>query len=272
MTPTRAGRCAPLRRPWPHAESVRVALQAGRGDQARALAGALQAVAGLDVVEVRGRLGLWRARPDVLHAVGGPPPRPRPCPAVGSVASLEKAPRGQAELLLCPSPFVARELAARHGVAPERTRVVPPAPSLPVGDAPPPAGPYVAAVGARGDGLREIGPGDDADALLRGAGVFVHAEPDAAFGMLALEAMARGIPVAAVARGALPDTCGGAAELFEPGDVAGAVARARARAPELVAAGRERVALFTWRATAEATALVYRELLGGRMSRSTRSA
>ncbi len=253
---------------------MRVALQAGAGRQARALADALRAVAALQVIEIRGRLGAWRARPDVLHAVGGAPPRPRPCPAVASVATLHRAPRGAPELLLCPSPHAARELGRRFGIAPERVRVVPPAPSLPLGDAPPPPGPYVLGVGA-GPGVRAPGPGDDLDALLRGAEVFVYAQPGAAFGMLALEAMARGVPVAALDDGALPETCGGAAELFAPGDEAGGIARARARREELVAAGRAHAALFTWRASAEATALVYAELCrppGGRMSASTRSA
>ena len=248
---------------------MRVALQAGQGRQARALAAALRRVPGLELGEVRGRVGLWRMRPDVMHAVGAPAPRPRPCPAVASIATLDRAPRGGAELLLCPSPFVAAELTRRHGVAPERVRVVPPAPSLPVGDAPPPAGRYVLAVG-RVEGARPLGAHDDADALLRGADVFVYAEPDAGFGMLCLEAMARGIPVAALASGALGDTCGDAAELFSAGDATGAVARARARREELVARGRAHAALFTWRATAEATALVYRE--AGLMSASTRSA
>src|SRR6478609_1456926 len=230
---------------------MRVALQAGGGLQARALAAALEHVPGLELREVRGRIALWRVRPDVVHAVGGPAPRPRPCPAVASVATLDRAPGGDAELLLCPSPFVAAELTRRHGVPPERIRVVPPAPSLPLGDAPPPAGGYVLAAGAVA-GARSLGPGDDADALLRGADVFVYAEPDAGFGMLCLEAMARGVPVAALASGALPDTCGGAAELFAPGEAAAAIARARARREELVARGREHAALFTWRATAEA--------------------
>jgi hypothetical protein len=254
---------------------VRVALQAGRGRQARALVAALERVPGLELREVRGRMGLWRLRPDVVHAVGAPAPRPRPCPAVASVATLERPPGGDAELLLCPSPFVAAQLTRRHGVRPERVRVVPPAPSLPLGDAPPPAGGYVLAVGTV-EGARSLGPGDDADALLRGADVFVYAEPDAGFGMLCLEAMARGVPVAALASGALPDTCGDAAELFAPGEAAAAIARVRARRGELVARGRARAALFTWRATAEATALVYREATDprspGRMSASTRSA
>ncbi len=255
---------------------MRVGVQAGAGSQARALVAALREIEALEVREVRGRLALWRMRPDVLHAVGGAPPRRRPCPAVASVAAIDGPPKGDAELLLCPSPFVARRLAADHGVDPDRLRVVPPAPTLPAGaQAPPAREPYVLGVGARDDGVREPGPGEDLDALLRGAELFVHAERDAAFGMLALEAMARGIPVVAAASGALPDTCGAAAELFDPdspGALAAAISRARARRVELAAAGRAHAALFTWRATAEATALVYRELAGGRMSASTRSA
>ena len=84
------------------------------------------------------------------------------------------------------------------------------------------------------------------------------------------------MPVAALASGALPDTCGDAAELLAPGAAADAIARARARRAELVARGRAPAALFTWRATAEATALVYREAINyvppTRISASTRSA
>jgi hypothetical protein len=239
---------------------VRVALIAGPGRQARAFAAALGEVRGVEVGEVRGRAGVWRMGPDVVGTVGAPAPRPRGCPAVAGVASLERAPRGAPELVLCPSPFVAAELERRHRVDPARLRVVPPAPSLPIGTTPPAPGErYVLAVGDAGLPARAIGPRDDADLLLRGADVFVHAEPGAGFGMLCLEAMARGIPVAALADGALPETCGDAAELFAAGDAEGAVARARARREELAARGRERAALFTWPATAAATALVYRE-------------
>ena len=248
---------------------MRIAILAGAGAQARALVAALRQLPGLEIDEVRGRIGIYRARPEVLHAVGAPPPRPRPCPAVASVAAIDRPPQGAPEVVLCPSPFVARELEAQHGVDPARLRVVLPAPVLPVGDAPPPPGPYVLGVGA-GAGVRAPRPGEDLDALLRGAEVFVHAERDAAFGALALEAMVRGVPVAAVRSGALPETCGDAAELFEPGDEAGAIDRARARREELIAAGRERAALFDWHATAQATALTYLEV--GRMRDSTRSA
>ena len=117
----------------------------------------------------------------------------------------------------------------------------------------------------RAPGVQASGWVDDEhlDALMRGADVLVHPSLYEGFGLVVLEAMARGVPVAAADATALPETCGDAAELFDPLDpdaIAAAVLRARARRDELAAAGRERAALFTWDATAEATALVYREL------------
>jgi len=118
----------------------------------------------------------------------------------------------------------------------------------------------------RAAGVDAIGWLDDADldALMRGADALVHPSLYEGFGLVVLEAMARGVPVAAADATALPATCGEAAELFDPLDpdaIAAAVLRALARRGELAAAGRERAALFTWDATAAATALVYRELL-----------
>jgi glycosyltransferase involved in cell wall biosynthesis len=207
-----------------------------------------------------------------------------------------------AQLTLCGSAFTAADVVERYGVDPDRLRVVPYAPALAVGDAPVPDGPpYLLAVGdlrpsknfarlvtaftalrgelpehrlvlagarpeLRAPGVEVTGWLEDArlDALMRGADVLVHPGLYEGFGLVALEAMARGVPVAAADAAALPDTCGGAAELFDPLDpdaIAAAVLRARTRRDELAAAGRERAALFTWDATAEATALVYRELL-----------
>lgn len=118
----------------------------------------------------------------------------------------------------------------------------------------------------RGAGVEATGWLDDArlDALMRGAEVVVHPNLYDGCGLVVLEAMARGVPVAAAEAAALPALCAGAAELFDPLDpdaIAAAVLRARERRDELAAAGRERAGLFTWDATAEATALVYRELL-----------
>jgi glycosyltransferase involved in cell wall biosynthesis len=122
------------------------------------------------------------------------------------------------------------------------------------------------AAALRAAGVQVTGWLDDArlDALMRGADVVVHPSLHEGFGLVVLEAMARGVPVAAADATALPATCGDAAELFDPLDpdaIAAAVLRARTRREELAAAGRERAALFTWDATAQATALVYRELL-----------
>jgi glycosyltransferase involved in cell wall biosynthesis len=117
----------------------------------------------------------------------------------------------------------------------------------------------------RAPGVEVTGWLDDArlDRVMRGADVLVHPSLYEGFGLVVLEAMARGLPVAAADATALPETCGGAAELFDPLDpdaIATAVLRARVRRDELAAAGRARAALFSWDATAQATALVYREL------------
>jgi glycosyltransferase involved in cell wall biosynthesis len=186
-------------------------------------------------------------------------------------------------------------------VAEERVRVIAEAPALPIGAAAPPAGSeYVLAIGdlrrkknlgvlveaARALGVRLVlaglpagagaeiaGPGvevtgwvDDArlDALLRGASVLVHPSLYEGFGLVVVEAMARGVPVACADATALPQTAGGAAELFDPRDaaaVAAAIARARGRRDELAARGRERVASLSWERTAALTRAVYEELL-----------
>lgn len=118
------------------------------------------------------------------------------------------------------------------------------------------------------DGLRVTGflPDAELDAVIRGAALLVHASLYEGFGLVLAEAMARGIPVAAADATALPEVAGGAAELFDPLDVddlAAAVLRALEpdRAAQLTALGRVRAADFSWQATADATADVYRELL-----------
>jgi glycosyltransferase involved in cell wall biosynthesis len=118
----------------------------------------------------------------------------------------------------------------------------------------------------RGDGVEITGWVDDErlDALMRGAGVLVHPSLHEGFGLVLLEAMARGTPVVAARAGALPETAGDAAELFDPrdpGDLAAAVWRALERADELAAAGRVRAAAFSWERTARETLAVYREVL-----------
>jgi glycosyltransferase involved in cell wall biosynthesis len=206
-----------------------------------------------------------------------------------------------AERVIVPSDFTRDDVVTRYGVAAERVRVIGEAPALPIrAGAPPAGGEYVLAIGdlrrkknlgvlveaARALGVRLVlaglpggagaeiaGPGvevtgwvDDArlDALLRGASVLVHPSLYEGFGLVIVEAMARGVPVACADATALPQTAGGAAELFDPRDPAAAAAaidRARGRRDELAALGRERVASLSWERTAALTRAVYEELL-----------
>ena len=85
------------------------------------------------------------------------------------------------------------------------------------------------------------------------------------FGLPALEAMAVGVPVVAVARSSLPEVCGDAAVLVEP-DGAGlaygliAALDAGPDTTAMVERGRNRAAAFTWEASAEAHAALWRSL------------
>jgi glycosyltransferase involved in cell wall biosynthesis len=247
-------------------------------------------------------------------------PLRRPCPGVVTIHDLAfedhradfarttgakyryfvpRAARG-AERVICVSEFTAGDVVRRYGVAPDRIRVVPNAPSLPIGTAPLADGePYLLAVGdlrakknlerlvrawgMLGTGHRLVLAGlgdpdglpasvevvgyvddDRLDALMRGADVVVHPSLYEGFGLVVLEAMARGVPVAAADVTALPETGGDAAVYFDPLDPA-AIARGirealQARA-DLAARGRARAARFSWRRTADETAAVYRELL-----------
>lgn len=87
------------------------------------------------------------------------------------------------------------------------------------------------------------------------------------FGLPCLEAMASGTPVVAARAGALPETCGDAALLVDPGDgfadalLALAEDRGAGRA-RLIDAGLRRAAAFGWDRTARATDALLRGLLG----------
>jgi glycosyltransferase involved in cell wall biosynthesis len=106
-------------------------------------------------------------------------------------------------------------------------------------------------------GARRLGYVDDADlpALYAGAAAFAMPSLYEGFGLPCVEAMAAGTPVVAADRAALPEACGGAALLADPGDPdAFAAALLSAAGPErerLVTAGRERAAGLSWRQTAE---------------------
>jgi len=69
-------------------------------------------------------------------------------------------------------------------------------------------------------GVRSLGyiADEDLPAVYRGARAFVLPSRYEGFGLTCVEAMASGIPVVAADRAALPETCGGAALLVDPGD------------------------------------------------------
>jgi glycosyltransferase involved in cell wall biosynthesis len=263
---------------------------------------------------------LRRERAAVVHATNCFLPLRRPCPGVVTIHDLAfeahpgdfarktaakyryfapRAARG-AERVICVSEYTAGDVVRRYGVAPDRIRVVPNAPSLPIADGPVGDGqPYLLAVGDLRakknlnrliDGWRELDSGhrlvlaglgemqglpagveavgylDDErlDALMRGADVLVHPSLYEGFGLVVLEAMARGVPVAAADATALPETGGDAAVYFDPLDVkamARAIREALDARDDLAERGRARAAQFSWRRTAEETAAVYRELL-----------
>lgn len=122
-----------------------------------------------------------------------------------------------------------------------------------------------------GPALVQLGPVSEPDlqALYKGASVFAFPSVHEGFGLPVLEAMAAGAPVVASDIGPLREVSGGYATLVAPGDpmawsdalnaaleAGGAEGRAR-----LVAAARERAALYSWRATAKATLEIYKSLL-----------
>jgi glycosyltransferase involved in cell wall biosynthesis len=129
--------------------------------------------------------------------------------------------------------------------------------------------------GGEEDALRELAAGepleltgyvDDArlDALMRGADALAHVSLYEGFGLVVVEAMARGVPVVAARATALPEAGGEAAVYVDPldeGSIADGLRDALSRHDELAALGRARAAELSWERTASATAAVYRELL-----------
>ena len=108
------------------------------------------------------------------------------------------------------------------------------------------------------DGVRRLGHVDDdlLPGLYAGAAAFVLPSLYEGFGLTCLEAMASGVPVVAADRGALPETCAGAA-LFvdptDPGAISAAIERAIGDAElagRLRERGRARARALTWERSA----------------------
>jgi len=122
---------------------------------------------------------------------------------------------------------------------------------------------------AGGEPVRLTGYLSDArlDALMRGADLLVHPSLYEGFGLVLVEAMARGVPVAAARATALPETGGEAAEYFDPldvADMASAIRRViddRDRHDELRELGRARAGALSWADSAALTVGVYEEML-----------
>ncbi len=105
--------------------------------------------------------------------------------------------------------------------------------------------------------------------LYASALVFVFPSRHEGFGLPTLEAMASGTPVVLAGTSSHPEVGGDVARYFAPGDDDALRSRIEellgddALRARLGALGVERAALFTWDATARATAAAYRIALGG---------
>jgi glycosyltransferase involved in cell wall biosynthesis len=97
--------------------------------------------------------------------------------------------------------------------------------------------------------------------LYRGAACLVQSSRYEGFGLPVLEAMASGTPVVAVSDPALREVAGDAAVFVEEQALANGIRQALAERDRLAWEGLERARRFSWRAAAERTLDVYREIL-----------
>ena len=114
----------------------------------------------------------------------------------------------------------------------------------------------------RGARLEGYVDGERLADLYRGAACLVQSSRYEGFGLPVLEAMASGTPVVAVPEPALQEVAGDAAVFVPEERLAEGIRRAIVERDRLVAAGLDRARAFSWRATAERTLAVYREILG----------
>lgn len=110
--------------------------------------------------------------------------------------------------------------------------------------------------------------GDDVllGAFYRTASCLVYPSRYEGFGIPPLEAMVRGCPVVASTGGSIPEVVGGAAQLVDPEDpdgFTGAIDRLfsdQRWRRDLIEAGHQRAARYSWEKTAEIALAAYREL------------
>lgn len=117
-------------------------------------------------------------------------------------------------------------------------------------------------------------PLEDTVQFYRAADAFVYPSFNETFGLPILESMASGCPVVTSDLSSMPEVAGDAAILVDPHEPAsiasGILAACNHAGGQLRDRGLRRAAQFTWRATAEATLDVYREVHARRRERLMR--
>lgn len=110
-------------------------------------------------------------------------------------------------------------------------------------------------------------PDDEVKALLQGSKGLVYPSLEEGFGLPPIEAMLRGVPVAAARCMSIPEVCGDAAWLFDAGDdqaLAGLLEKMLAGGPEvddLVRRGTARARGFSWSRCAEQALSCYQHAI-----------